>query len=310
MGKKKLILHIGTHKTATTTIQNALAAARNRMAEQGIWFAHTDREPFPRLNKHCSTYRAVMSTDAAFDMEFSIFERELEDSGCETLLLSEEGFSEAHYDNFAKFGRLTERFDLSVICLLRRQDQFLESVWNQYCREGHERQPIHQFVTRPVIARRARYVDLLDFWSQFATVVPIAFEQARAEGIVRGFGQQLGVELTEPDTLANVSPGMNCAAAMALLNRFEHEYDARILLQAFGRDRTRHALGSLLRTEILEGLAEHNAELKRKYGIEFDNRMPQEPEQSLRLPRPAALAEALNFLIRRAGESGTQQARG
>ena len=34
----RLIVHIGTHKTATTTIQHHLAANRKVLASRGIWY--------------------------------------------------------------------------------------------------------------------------------------------------------------------------------------------------------------------------------------------------------------------------------
>lgn len=296
MTRKKLVLHIGTHKTGTSTIQSTLAAARDQLAASGVCYPKTDRDPFPHLAKHCSTYQAAIQTDAAFDDEFAILEQELATSGCDTLLLSEEGFSEAQFDAFSKFSRLTDRYDLTIICFLRRQDQFLESLWVQYCREGHERQTIADFVRRDGIRRRAEYTTILDFWSNFGTMSPHLFDKSGAKDIVSIFGECIGVTLNAPARRENISPGMNAAAAMALLNRFDLSYDRPRLVHAFHKNDVKHALGSELRAELLEQFAEQNAQLREKYGIVFDQTMPQEPAQPLRLPRPAALAVALSRL--------------
>ncbi len=301
MARKKLILHIGTHKTGTSTIQSTLEAAREQLAAAGVCYPRTDREPFSHLAKHSSAYRAITETDAAFDDEFAILEKELADTGGDTLLLSEEGFSEAQFDAFSRFSRLTDRYDLTVVCFLRRQDQFLESLWAQYCREGHERQVIADFVQRDGIRRRAEYATLLDFWSNFGTVVPLLFDKTQSKDIVSTFGERLGLALNTPERRQNVSPGMNAAAALALLNRFDLAYDRPRLVNAFRENDVKHALGSKLRAELMDQFADQNAQLRERYGIVFDETMPEEPVQPLRLPRPAALANALSKLSQSTG---------
>jgi len=293
MTKKKLVLHIGTHKTGSTTIQNALENQRDHLARKGIWYARTDREPHIHLAKHCSTYRAVTQSDEAFDKEFAIMERELAKSGCETLLISEEGFSQLSFAECSRFARVGERFDITIICLLRRQDYFLEALWNQYCREGTAKEMINDFITQERFLRRAEYARILDFWSTFSTVFTLSFEEVKKRGVVGEFGKLLGVTLKEPDRSSNVSPDMNLAAMLALLNRFECEFCEPIIIKAFREGNIKYALGSKLRAEVLDRFESQNAQLSAQYGITFDEILPDEPEDSLRYPDPDTTARAM-----------------
>lgn len=93
MKKNKLIIHIGTHKTGTTSIQNALYASKEELKKAGFLYAKTDREPHPRLHKHCSIYFAASSGDALADLERQTLFEEFQNSGCHTMILSEEGLS-------------------------------------------------------------------------------------------------------------------------------------------------------------------------------------------------------------------------
>ena len=91
---KKLILHIGTHKTGSTAIQNWLYWNRDTLAAQGVLYARTDREPYPHLKKHTSLHHALMHASGDFRSEWQQIEEEFEASGCHTMILSEEGLSE------------------------------------------------------------------------------------------------------------------------------------------------------------------------------------------------------------------------
>jgi hypothetical protein len=59
---RQLVLHIGTTKTGSTSIQYALAAARAHLPEQGVYYADTDTDV-----RHTLLAAAFASTPAALN---------------------------------------------------------------------------------------------------------------------------------------------------------------------------------------------------------------------------------------------------
>src|SRR5918995_1398619 len=60
----RLIVHIGTHKTATTTIQRHLARNRRALAARGIWYPSYDLIGKPRHYAHLGIVNAFSAQHA------------------------------------------------------------------------------------------------------------------------------------------------------------------------------------------------------------------------------------------------------
>lgn len=96
----KLVLHIGAHKTATTTIQRVLAKNRTKVAKFGVWYPAYS-ELFPTMSDHYAhldVAKGLMGDSKRFTPEkverfFSkLHERAVETPGIETVLISAEPF--------------------------------------------------------------------------------------------------------------------------------------------------------------------------------------------------------------------------
>lgn len=296
---KRVVIHIGTHKTGTTSIQEALEKNRARLAARSVWYARTDREPHAHLPKHSSLARALRQGADHADAEISLLLDEFAASRCDTLVLSAEGFSELGAASLAPLRALSADFRVEGVCFLRRPDLFAEALWNQFCREGREKRTIRDFARADGVRARLRYATLLDIWSDVATVRAADFDRARKAGLLRAFADLAGIDMPESiDVHGNPSPSMNCAAALALLNRSGESYEIERILAAFRSDTRRHALGRALRAELLAQAEGELARLARDHGVTFDDALPDEPRAPLLRPEPDALARALARLSR------------
>lgn len=297
---KKVVVHIGTHKTGTTSIQEALEKGRNRLADRSVWYARTDREPHAHLPKHSSLTHALRGKGArSAAHELSLILDEFEKSNCDTLVLSAEGLSELKKVHLAPLRELASDFRVHAVCLFRRPDLFVEALWNQFCREGREKRTIREFARAKGVRARLQYATLLDKWSEFATVRAADFETARRTGVLHLFAELAGIDVPAgDDPHGNPSPSMNCAAMLALLNRSGEAYDMQRILAAFDGDSRRHALGSRLRAEVLEHTEGEMKRLARDYGVTFDDTLPDEPRETLLAPDTSALVPALAQLSR------------
>jgi len=135
----RIILHIGTHKTATTTLQQNLHANRAELEKHGIIYPNTP----PSTGHH------ILAADwidpiipAGFDFKMpeggpAKMWRDLADDHAKsdrTVFISAEAFSRGAPKrmDMKAFRALVERFDrIEVVCVLRDQLSYLQSVYMQ-----------------------------------------------------------------------------------------------------------------------------------------------------------------------------------
>lgn len=135
----RIILHIGTHKTATTTLQQSLHANRGELEKHGIIYPHTP----PSTGHH------ILAADwidpilpAGFDFKMpeggpAKMWKDIADAHAKsdrTVFISAEAFSRGAPKrmDMKAFRKLVERFDqIEVVCVLRDQLSYLQSVYMQ-----------------------------------------------------------------------------------------------------------------------------------------------------------------------------------
>ena len=137
--KKVLYLHIGTHKTGSTYIQNALNNNLRTLKKSRIHYI----QPFPlRRDIHLSNElnsNLVDSLQKRFD---EIINNRKYDR-YSALLASYEGFSGNHLIGYYNSGVVSKTLEKAlcntenkIIIYLRRQDLFVESLYTQLLHEG------------------------------------------------------------------------------------------------------------------------------------------------------------------------------
>jgi hypothetical protein len=294
--KPRLILHIGTHKTASTTLQAVMTDARDDLRARGILYPRTDRPPLAKRRKHAFLSTVLHEGGDAVSALLQSLREEADEAGAHTLVMSEEGLSDPELCPApAAQAALAEVFDLTTICFLRRQDRFAESLWNQRCKNARTDLHVDVFTAQLLQGAHLRYCDMLESWADVGRVIACGFEAAQEEGVVETFSRRAGVPLPPSPRDRNVSPGMRHAALMARLNRMGAQHDHRQIERILGADSTRHALGAGLRAQVLSVFADHNAELAEVWGVTFPQGMPDEGTDPI---PPATDAEAQRYLNR------------
>ncbi|MTE01759.1 hypothetical protein GIY56_15825 [Paracoccus sp. YIM 132242] len=136
----KLILHVGTHKTGTTTIQDTFALNRRFLAEKGVIF--------PQIGKANGQHGLVMdwiSLPEFYHLDTSAEEawtRLARDHGKSdrTVLISTEELSRGNPKMRVDLRRLRDLVsgfdDIKVVCCLRNQVSFLQSIYLQVIKSG------------------------------------------------------------------------------------------------------------------------------------------------------------------------------
>ena len=181
----RCILHIGTEKTGSTTLQKTLQENRGLLESQGILFSRSAGEQLSRELAECFIpfdsqnafirQRGINSEKAHKkwrDSKLAEVRKEIAVANRKfhTFVLSCEHFSSrlttgTAVDQLARF--LHRQFsDISVICYLRRQDRMAVSRINENLKAGFTIDDLPTISSQAVLPKIYNYVDLLDRWAK------------------------------------------------------------------------------------------------------------------------------------------------
>jgi len=200
---KTLILHIGYPKTGTSSLQWFLNAWRDELRRQDVYY------PLAGQGSDYAHHKLAFSLAANAYESWETRERtalfkqlteEIDGCGCSTIVISSELF----------LGRLeliqaSEEFQgllagkkLKVVCCLRSQETFLESLYRQFILD-----PTVKFSDTPEVFLKdypmaGEYHAILTAWSGLVgkdTLVPLIYEQAvNSGGLLATFCRLLNVD--------------------------------------------------------------------------------------------------------------------
>lgn len=291
--KKRIVVHIGTHKTGTTSIQRALYEQRADLSAAGILYPRTDRDRGDRLSlrKHGEMSAvARRGRPQAVERERTALIEEFEASGATTMIVSEEGLSGPNPNCAEFFKPLAETYALEVVCYLRRQDIFVESFFNQVVKRAERElsQDIIEYTNSERTRSRLDYHGILCWWRDLpakVTALDFAAEVKRGS-LMDSFTRAANIEAVRlVDTQANTSPDMRVILAMMAMNKAGLDYNEKAVLRAGQRLAEKGALkplklllGQRARAALLADCADSNARLAADFGVQFDSRLPEEDE--------------------------------
>ncbi len=283
--KKRLVIHIGTHKTGSTSIQHFLHANRQQHLESyRLYYPRTDRDPEPRPTRH--TFLTLAALDHAGHPvaqprtpppEALVREitEEIETAGADVALLSEESLSMPDPKIAEAYRGFAKHFEVKVLVFLRRQDLFVEALHNQFIRDRGEQRSLADFAAVPRTQARMDYRTVLQAWeAAFGrdAIVVIPFERpVREEGLLNTVFRVLGISPAVPlqDPLHNVSPGREAAELIRRLNGSrapKRMSPIERVIEELGLTRgTTRILSNEQRRTLLAAHAEGNAEIARRY---------------------------------------------
>ena len=175
----KLILHIGTHKTGTTSVQRFLAANREQLRAQGLYYPSTDvGGRFTDQYAHHLIAHAIANTGESLgrtDQDARAFFDAVRESTAEgeTVVISaepmyrhvlrdEEGLSRGRRAYIRAVREAIGDFDVTVYAMVRRQDLFLESLYSEQIMVRPFAEDVDHFLS--VRARQADYAARLAEW--------------------------------------------------------------------------------------------------------------------------------------------------
>jgi len=213
--KPKLLLHVGIPKTGTTSLQFSLADNSSKLLDLGVSYSPPESGKGRNIYNHSSFLHAILYEYYSVNNYNSVILGEYKErkgfkmsakamveyvkksfieNNCKTLVLSYEGFGLAfkyvlgsigHVDNndikeyaMSYVKKHFSEFDVKIVIYLRRQDDYIESLYNQ----AHKKAPakkvelifenayltntvMHDFITNKKLITFCDYYSQLCQWS-------------------------------------------------------------------------------------------------------------------------------------------------
>lgn len=209
--RKRVLLHIGAHKTGSTSLQWALTRSAPVLAAKGVLYPEAGRPSWARLGHHSLAFSFVRraghlpakETHALSADERAALWRQVHDeiaaSAADTIVLSSEEFDVLDTAEIADVARELERYSVTPVVFLRNTVDFVESSFRTSIIHGGYRRSIDEFAS----GQRSRldYAALLRDWRMVAVdgkVTAFAYDDPEVRrNAVSAFFDLLGVPISD-----------------------------------------------------------------------------------------------------------------
>jgi hypothetical protein len=205
-----LIVHIGSHKTGTTAIQRFAASHRAVLRERGLWYPSYEEIGLPAHYGHHDFAHAVAGVEERLSVRdaerFSDFIRGRMRAG-ETALISAEPIYRHVLPQDADYWsgrrgyatRLKEVIgfeDVTILCVLRRQDSFARSLYQEKIKSRKYAESFRQFL----VNQRHEFEyhrQLTIFQEVFGNVRVLIYEDLKQGDLIDAFFGHLRVAVSD-----------------------------------------------------------------------------------------------------------------
>lgn len=200
------LLHIGPHKTGTTSIQGALFAAKDAMPEHGVVFPASTRHPMEAALAACAL-PGMMGNTKPTERHWRRLVDQVHATGRHTSVISSEFFADAPDDE--RVARVVEELGgdpVHVLITLRPLTRIMPSQWQQYVQNGlrmgyedwleHMLRKAPYEKPNPSFWRRHRHDRLVERWARVTgqgRVTVVVVDDRDRDGLLRTFERLLGL---------------------------------------------------------------------------------------------------------------------
>lgn len=331
--KPLLFLHAGFHKTGTSAVQRLAASNRRLLASQGLLYPRLWPASFRPVDGHHFLAHAVAGNERFMTRSRASrlvgrWRRSAERRGVAVMLSSEaicrlavpgEGSARQRQELYLRRLReLLDGFEVTPVLVLRRQDDFVRSLYQEHVAEGLTPTASLTFEAflRDRAADKPQFLSRLRlFQSVFGDIRVLVYEDLEAQGLIPGFFEACGVRLPQFQGLGLVRASLSPAQTLIKqrLNRFiKNRWQNRLLLGWLNTQGIRLMVNEMLgecesiwpssgiRQEFLEQFEEENSEIGRAFLGGQTRPFPDLESSGSRSgpPSPSRVDEALAALVR------------
>jgi hypothetical protein len=193
----KIFIHIGTHKTGSTLIQNVCRKNHEALKSQGVYYPI---DGYTQSGHHELAW-ALMRKNTAVAKKY-VDDALKKASGCESIIFSSEEFE------FLRDFKVAENLfpsnaSINVICYFRRQDKYLESEYNQHVKMVSTRlsTDIFKFFMYHDFYRRFNYMSIISGWDKSGLVDVFSIlsydREAKRNNLLGSFFECIGFDFSK-----------------------------------------------------------------------------------------------------------------
>jgi hypothetical protein len=229
--KKTVYIHIGPHKTGTTTIQHGLALNEKSLRKKGVLVPKSGR-PYPNNGgSHNLSWELRIPNSRVYNPKYGTWKDLLneiaEDRRIKKIILTSEDFCLLDEGEIRSIREYLAGFRVKVIIYLRRQDKAHQSLWVEFAKNRANLPIVGSFVEwleeYDYAIRNYDYLEIISKWeavfSQENMILRLfdtkQFEQSLFHDFLNLCHIQLNHVITPQHT--NISPGVKTIEAIRLL---------------------------------------------------------------------------------------------
>ena len=222
-----LFLHVGLHKTGTTSLQKAFFDNRAALERQGFLYPRTGLSPKPVNWGHHELAYALRHRPQGTEM-WQALRKEADDAGLPNVVVSSEELSLLPFASlpgpapFKLISQIFEGYDVRLICYLRPQAEMISSLYNHHVKSVGEKRDILEFIAQ--VAPRLDYQNYLNVAAHGlgtgAIEVRLYQKSHMKNGdIISDMADRLGIDLTHGFTIrqAALNSGLTREGLQAML---------------------------------------------------------------------------------------------
>lgn len=210
-----IILHIGIHKTGTSSIQRFASENRDELRKRGLWYpSYAEIGLADRYGHHllAHTIADVRTDRFSLDNAQQFIETiRANKAPGETVLISSEPMyrhvlgdpSEHYWSRRRKYINnlrdIIGESDVKILAVFRRQDDFIQSFYQERIRKSQYHKRFLPFLKEEELLLDY-HANLKLFGDFFSDLKAIIFEDIRKPNLVESFFEALGIDVTDLDT--------------------------------------------------------------------------------------------------------------
>lgn len=208
----RVVVHIGTHKTGTTSIQKSLAEHRAALLQQGVLYPDYTMLKLGKHYAHIGMANALAGQHQKYTVQdaenFFKLTRSISDSMAVTLLSAEPFYRQVLSKNSPQNIKTSQEYWLArdkyiarfrqligpaeIILVVRRQEDFAESMYQEQIKVTKYSKDFRTYLEK--FWFHFNYADQADAWaSHFPSVKIIPFYKIQGEHITKNFLSLAGI---------------------------------------------------------------------------------------------------------------------
>jgi len=229
--KKTVYIHVGPHKTGTTTIQHGLALNEKSLSRQRVLVAKTGR-PYPgNAGNHNLSWELRIPNSRVYKPEYGTWkdlQNEIrENRRVKKIFLTSEDFCLLDEGAIRTIHEYLSDYEVKVIIYLRRQDDAHQSLWVEFAKNRANLPIVGSFIEwleeYNYAIRNYDYLEIVSKWEAvfspdniiLRVFDPVKFQPSLFHDFLSLCDIELNHVITPKHT--NISPGVKTIEAIRLL---------------------------------------------------------------------------------------------